>query len=220
MSEVIFNGTAGRIEGRYHQSHQEGAPIALILHPHPQFGGTMNNKVAYALFRTFADQGFNTLRFNFRGVGKSEGAYDDGDGELNDAASALDWLQSFNPNARSHWVAGFSFGSWIGMQLLMRRPEVAGFVSVSPPSNKYDFGFLAPCPVPGLIVQGEQDEIVPHDSVNKLVSKLHLQKGIKIDYQLVPGADHFFGGCLPELCQHVATYLNHHASSQKLVANQ
>lgn len=220
MSEVIFSGPAGRIEGRYHQSNQDGAPIALILHPHPQYGGTMNNKVSYALYRTFADQGFNTLRFNFRGVGKSEGAYDDGEGELNDAAAALNWLQSSNPNARAHWVAGFSFGSWIGMQLLMRRPEVTSFVSVSPPANRFDFGFLAPCPVPGLIVQGELDEIVPHESVNRLVSKLHMQKGIKIDYQLVSGADHFFGGCLPELCQHVATYLNQYAVAPKMVVNQ
>jgi len=76
MAEVIFNGAAGRLEGRYYQTANAKAPIALILHPHPQFGGTMNNKVVYALYRTFSEQGFNTLRFNFRGVGRSEGSYD------------------------------------------------------------------------------------------------------------------------------------------------
>ena len=93
MAEVIFNGSAGRIEGRYHQSRKEGAPIALILSPHPQGAGTMNNKVVYALYRSFVNGGFNTLRFNYRGVGRSEGVYDNGEGELNDAASALDWLR-------------------------------------------------------------------------------------------------------------------------------
>lgn len=207
MAEVIFNGAAGRIEGRYHQTHRDDAPIALILHPHPQFGGTMNNKVVYALYRSFADRGFNTLRFNFRGVGRSEGIYDNGEGELNDAASALDWLQSCNPRASSCWVAGFSFGGWIAMQLLMRRPELNGFVAISPPADKYDFGFLAPCPVPGLIVQGDHDEIVNHFAVSKLVDKLQQQRGIVIDYRLISDADHFFVGKLQELTTYVDTYL-------------
>jgi alpha/beta superfamily hydrolase len=219
MTEVIFNGAAGRIEGRYHQGPTENAPIAIILHPHPQFGGTMNNKVVYALYRSFVDRGFNTLRFNFRGVGKSEGTYDNGEGELNDAASALDWLQMMNPNAQYCWVSGFSFGAWIGMQLLMRRPELAGFISVSPPADRYDFGFLAPCPVPGLIVQGDKDDIVNHDSVEKLVSKLHQQKGIKIDFRLVAGADHFFTGHLPTLCSHVSQYLTANTGHHKKVSN-
>lgn len=84
MSEVIFNGTAGRIEGRYHHTKLKDAPIALILHPrsHPQYTGSMNNKVVYTFYRSFANLGFNTLRFNFRGVGRSEGTHDSGEGEL------------------------------------------------------------------------------------------------------------------------------------------
>lgn len=220
MSEIIFNGSAGRIEGRYHQTHKDGAPIAIVLHPHPQFGGTMNNKVVYALYRSFAERGFNTLRFNFRGVGRSEGTYDNGEGELNDAASALDWLQANNTNASACWVAGFSFGAWIGMQLLMRRPELEGFVSISPPADRYDFGFLAPCPVPGLILQGEKDDIVPHVSVANLVSKLQLQRGINIDYRLVPQADHFFAGQLPDLRSHVEDYLSKNLLRSSVAVNQ
>lgn len=220
MSEVIFNGSAGRIEGRYHQTHREGAPIAVVLHPHPQFGGTMNNKVVYALYRSFVDQGFNTLRFNFRGVGRSEGTYDNGEGELNDAASALDWLQAHNPNASACWVAGFSFGAWIGMQLLMRRPELESFISVSPPADRYDFGFLAPCPVPGLIMQGEKDEIVSHPSVAALVSKLQMQRGIQIDYRTHPAADHFFTGQLADLRGHVEDYLSKNLLRSSAVVNQ
>jgi len=220
MPEVIFNGAAGRIEGRYHQSKQKNAPIALILHPNPQQGGTMNNKVVYALYRCFVNRGFNTLRFNFRGVGRSEGTYDNGEGELSDAAAALDWLHAYNVNSPACWVAGFSFGAWIGMQLLMRRPELSGFVSVSPPAHQYDFNFLAPCPVSGLIAQGDQDPVVPHETVEKLATKLQAQRGIRIDYRLVNGADHFFSNKLPELCRHVDDYLDQNTSIPRRAVNE
>ena len=219
MAEVIFNGTAGRLESRYHQSLKNQAPVALILHPHPQFGGTMNNKVVYALYRTFLEQGYNTLRFNFRGVGRSEGTYDHGEGELNDAASALDWLQSANPNAARCIVAGFSFGAWIALQLLMRRPDLDSFLAISPPADRYDFSFLAPCPVPGMIIQGANDNIVPHAYVGKLAEKLQQQRGIKIDYRLIPEVDHFFTGKLPELCCLVEDYLKRLVKPKSLAVN-
>src|SRR5436190_1706019 len=146
MPEVVLTGAAGRIEGRYSQGKSETAPVALILHPHPKAGGQMNNPVTVQLFHLFMKRGFSVLRFNFRGVGRSQGEFDSGIGELADAATALDWLQSTNPAASQCWVAGYSFGAWVGMQLLMRRPETDGFISVSPPTNAYDFSFLAPCP--------------------------------------------------------------------------
>jgi uncharacterized protein len=124
MPEVIFNGPSGRIEGRYQPSKKRNAPLAIVLHPHPQFGGTMNNQIVYNLFYTFVERGFSALRFNFRGVGRSQGVFDHGQGELSDAASALDWAQAINPEAKTCWIAGISFGAWIGMQLLMRRPEI------------------------------------------------------------------------------------------------
>ena len=130
MPEVIFNGADGRLEGRYHHDPRANAPLALILHPHPLHGGTMNNKVVYDLFHMFVRRGFSALRFNFRGVGRSQESFDHGQGELRDAAAALDWMQQHNPNSSGCWVAGFSFGAWIGMQLLMRRPEIHGFLSV------------------------------------------------------------------------------------------
>lgn len=194
MPEVIFPGPDGRLEGRYHPQKAKDAPIAIILHPHPQFGGTMNNKVVYNLHYAFRNMGFTVLRFNFRGVGRSQGEYDQGVGELSDAASALDYLQHLNPNAKHCWVAGFSFGSWIGMQLLMRRPEISGFVSVAPNANMYDFSFLAPCPSSGLIINGSSDRVVPPADVEGLVEKLHEQKGITITHHVVEGAGHFFEG--------------------------
>lgn len=207
MPEVIFSGPEGRLEGRYQPATAPNAPIALILHPHPQFGGTMNNKVVYYLYHSFARMGFGVLRFNFRGVGRSEGRFDNGIGELSDAAAALDWLQTLNKDASSCWVAGFSFGAWISMQLLMRRPEIEGFLSISPPANMYDFSFLAPCPSSGLIVQGTEDEIVTESSVQKLAEKLQSQKAIKVDYHRIEGANHFYEKHMDSLVQKIDTYL-------------
>ena len=208
MPEVNIVGPEGRLEGRYHhQPNADRSPIALILHPHPQFGGTMNNKVVYNLFHAFARKGFSALRFNFRGVGKSQGAFDNGQGELSDAASALDWLQTSNPNASACWVAGFSFGAWISMQLLMRRPEIDSFISVAPPANVLDFSFLAPCPASGLIVHGADDDIVPTEEVEKLAAKLQSQRGIEITYETIAGANHFFEEKLPDLDTRVERYL-------------
>ena len=192
MPEVIFPGPEGRLEGRYHPQKHKDAPIAILLHPHPQFGGTMNNRVVYNLHYAFHSLGFTCLRFNFRGVGRSQGEYDQGIGELSDAASALDYLQAMNPNAKHCWVGGFSFGAWIGMQLLMRRPEITGFISVSPPADRYDFSFLAPCPSSGLIINGLNDRVAPPADTRTLVGKLHEQKGITITHQEVEGAGHFF----------------------------
>ncbi|MDX1401948.1 MAG: alpha/beta hydrolase [Kiloniellales bacterium] len=208
MADVIFNGPEGRLEGRYHHSNEPNAAIALMLHPHPQHGGTMNNRVVYNLYHAFVRQGFSVLRFNFRGVGRSQGEFDRGEGELADAASALDWLQSFNENAKSCWIAGFSFGAWIGMQLLMRRPEIASFISIAPPASMYDFSFLAPCPSSGLIIHGEKDDVVPEASVAKLVEKLSSQRGIQIDYRLIESANHFFTNEIGIITDHVEDYLS------------
>ena len=192
MPEVIFPGPEGRLEGRYHPQKDRDAPIAIILHPHPQFGGTMNNKVVYNLHYAFFNMGFTVLRFNFRGVGRSQGEYDQGVGELSDAASALDYLQSMNNNSKHCWVAGFSFGAWIGMQLLMRRPEINRFIAISPQPNVYDFSFLSPCPTSGIVVYGKKDELVPVDYITDLDKRLSSQKGIKVEFQAITEANHFF----------------------------
>lgn len=208
MPELAISGPEGRIEARYHGAPSTKAPIALVTHPHPQFGGTMNNKVVYQIFHTFARAGFSVLRFNFRGVGRSQGEFDGGQGELADAAAALDWLQTFHPGSSRCWVAGFSFGAWISMQLLMRRPEINTFVSVAPPASIYDFTFLAPCPSAGLIVQGTADETVPEPEVAKLAEKLIAQRGLAIEYKTVAGADHFFEGQLDNLTATVKAYID------------
>jgi len=176
MPEVIFPGPEGRLEGRYHPQKAKDAPIAIMLHPHPQFGGTMNNKVVYNLHYAFFNMGFT-------------------------------YLQSLNPNAKNCWVAGFSFGAWIGMQLLMRRPEIQGFISVAPPANMYDFSFLAPCPSSGLIINGDADRVVPPTEITGLAGKLQQQKGITVTHSIIEGAGHFFDPGMDEMIGNVQDYV-------------
>ena len=208
MPEVIINGEAGRIEARYHHEPDRTAPLAIVLHPHPQLGGTMNNQIVYDLYYTFVRRKFSVLRFNFRGVGRSQGLFDNGPGEVSDAATALDWMQGYNPDARACWIAGVSFGSWISMQLLMRRPEIEGFISVAPPANLYDFSFLAPCPSSGLMVNGGADRVVSTEAVSSLVEGLKIQRGLVVDHEVVPRANHFFEGKVNELMEVVDAYLD------------
>ncbi len=208
MPGIIINGPAGRMEARYSHSKMANAPLALILHPAPDRGGSMNHRIPYSIYQAMVARGFSTLRFNFRGVGESQGVYDKGEGELSDAAAALDWMQALNPNAPFVWIAGFAFGSWIGMQLLMRRPEIKGFIAVSPPANEIDFSFLAPCPQSGIIIHGERDNIIPQDSVQKVVERLNAQKGISVDYRVIPNANHFFNDQVDVMIENIHDYMN------------
>ena len=192
MVDLLIPGPEGKVEARYTHNNNDKSPIVLILHPDPSRGGTMNTKIIFRLYKLFVKNGFSTIRFNFRGVGKSEGLYDDGEGELSDAASVLDWIQQYNTNSTVVWVAGFSFGAWVAMQLLMRRPEINGFVCVSPPANLRDFGFLAPCPSSGLILHGDKDTIASIDSSRILSEKLQKQKKVSIQFKIIKGADHFY----------------------------
>ena len=207
VKEILFTGPDGRLVGKYKKGQSLNPPVALLLHPHPLYGGTMNNPIVTELYNMFDALGFSTFRFNFRGVGKSEGKFDNGLGELADAAAALDWVQRQNPNTNQCWVSGFSFGAVICMQLLMRRPEITRFVSVSPQPNLYDFNFLAPCPASGLIVHGKKDEIAPLDDVQKLAQKLQAQKNITVQYEEISGANHFYDNEIPKLKKVIENYI-------------
>lgn len=208
MPEIVMTGERGRLEGSYTAGKTPDAPIALILHGHPKAAGQMNNPVPVQLFRVFMKRGFATLRFNFRGVGRSQGEFDSGVGELADAATALDWLQANNVSASQTWVAGYQFGAYVGMQLLMRRPEVDGFISVSPPMNLYDFSFLAPCPSSGLILHGGNDTVVPAVEVERATAKIRTQKGVTIEYQQAPEAGHFWVDQMEEIERRVGEYVD------------
>lgn len=201
-------GPAGALEAVYTEAADPAAPIALVLHPHPQAGGAMDNPVVEALCALFAVRGAATLRFNFRGVGESEGQFDRGVGELADAVSALDWLQATRPEASSVWVAGYSFGSWIAAQLVVGRPEIAGLILVSPPANHFDYAPLARSRTPGLVLQGGRDAIAPAAEVERFLAGLKEQGGPELDYERVEDADHFWFADLGELNARVGAYLN------------
>lgn len=208
MPEVIINGADGRIEGRYHQNPNPKSPVALVLHPHPLHGGTMNNKIVYKTYKKFVECGFTTLRINFRGVGKSEGRFDNGEGELMDATSALNWLHDQNMEATEFWIAGFSFGSWIALQAVMRRPELENYILIAPPVTNNDFNFIVPCASAGLIIQGEKDEITKESDSAKLAEKLAARNEAEITYKMIEDADHFFQNDIEELEQIIEDYIN------------
>ena len=190
--EIFIPGPAGRLEAKYYKSKKNTSPIALLLHPHPQYGGTMNNKVVVDTFHVFMENDFSVCRVNFRGVGKSDGHFDNGQGELADAAAALDWLEREN---------------FDNSQLLMRRPEINRFIAISPQPNVYDFSFLSPCPSSGLMIYGKKDELVPVEYINELNKRLSAQKGIKVEFESITDANHFFSKADEPLIKSLNKYI-------------
>ena len=184
MTEVLINGSQGKLQGFY--KHTENSKnIGLILHPRKCTESSMDNNIVSSLFESFSNNNFSTLKINFRGIQKSEGEpEEDGLGELSDAATALDWLQGQNEDISSCWIGGIDFGAWIGSQLLMRRPEVIGFINVATPIKEFDFSFLSPCPASGLIIHPTKQIDIEQKNVISLVKKLSNQK-IKLVYKKV-----------------------------------
>lgn len=207
MTDFIFKGSAGRIEGSYHQNENPEAPVALILHGNSQEGENMNKRIIQNLFDVFVKNKFSVLKINFRGVGRSEGKFDKGKGELLDAIAALDWLHQKNMEAKSFWAAGFSFGAWTALQLVMRRPEIEDYVLISPPAKKRDFNFIVPCSATGLVLYGDEDEKIPEENINDLLEKLTTKAESKIEYGNIDGADHHFSYHQDELIKATDKYV-------------
>ena len=205
--EIFIPGPSGRLEGKYFKNTKKNSPVAVILQPHPQYGGTMNNRIVQETYNVFVKNNFSVLRINFRGVGKSEGTFDNGQGELSDAAAALDWIERENQDYSQCWVSGFSFGSLICMQLIMRRPEVNNFIAVSPQPNVYDFSFLAPCPTSGQVIYSENDELVTKESINELDNRIKNQKGVEVIFSKIKNSNHFFKYREKELIIEIEKYL-------------
>ena len=205
--EIFIPGPSGRIHAKYYKNNLPGAPIALVLQPHPQYGGTMNNRIVYETYNCFYKNKFSVIRINFRGVEKSDGIFDNGQGELSDAAAALDWIEKENPGYSQCWISGFSFGALICMQLIMRRPEVNKFITISPQPNLYDFTFLSPCPISGIIIFGKNDELVQEDSILNLKKRLSLQKNIEVKFDSIANGNHFFKGKEKILASNIEKYL-------------
>ena len=167
----------------------------------------MNNKIVQTTYNIFLENGFSVIRINFRGVGKSDGVFDNGQGELSDAAAALDWIERENIDYSQCWVSGFSFGALICMQLIMRRPEVNNFIAISPQPNVYDFSFLAPCPTSGQVLYSDGDELVTKESIDELDKRIKNQKGIEVIFTKIKDANHFFKNKEKELSKEIEKYI-------------
>ena len=207
-SEIFISGPAGRLEAKYYKNPKFGSPVAIVLHPHPQYGGTMRNKIVQLIFNAFVEKGFSVIKINFRGVGKSDGVFDNGQGELSDAAAALDWIERENLDYSQCWISGFSFGALLCMQLIMRRPEVNNFVAISPQPNVYDFSFLAPCPTSGQVSFSDSDELVTAESINELDQRIKIQKGVEVVFTKIKGGNHFFKNKETELKNEIINYIS------------
>ncbi|MRX27458.1 alpha/beta hydrolase [Kangiella sp. HZ709] len=193
-NHILIEGMAGELEAVWDLPEKDsGDYVAVCCHPHPQHGGAMTNKVIYTVSRTLAGLGMPSLRFNFRGVGHSEGAYDQGRGEQQDLIKAIEYAKIQYPN-RKLWLAGFSFGSWIAA-LQAHKQLPTQLISIAPPVNRFSFeNFVIP-DCDWLVVMGDADEVVEPQAVFDWVDDLEPQpKLIKME-----GAGHFFHSRLVDL---------------------
>jgi hypothetical protein len=206
--ELVVDGPAGPLEALYERPAEVGLlGAAVICHPHPLHGGTMQNKVAHTLARAFLGRRFAALRFNFRGVGNSGGIFDEGRGELEDALAALGWLENHHP-AVPLWIAGFSFGAAIAVAAAAKR-EVAGLVSVAPAISRVG-SHEGPQPAcPWLVIQGDRDELVDVDETIAWINRL--DSGPEL--QVFPETDHFFHGRLVPLREAVDAFIVRHTGA-------
>src|SRR5215813_3896364 len=158
---LFIPASHGRLEAIYRPRNDRAERVALVLHPHPAHGGTMHNKVVFRAAKALNECDFETLRFNFRGVGQSTGAYDEGRGECDDARDALNYLLANQPDAREILIAGFSFGSIIGLKVGCSDERVNGLIAIGAPARMSDLDFIRRCPKPKLFVHGAEDVIAP-----------------------------------------------------------
>jgi alpha/beta superfamily hydrolase len=193
-----FRGPSGDIEGLLDDPEAAPSAIAVVCHPHPLQGGAMQNKVAYMLARAFNDMGALSLRFNFRGVGRSAGKFDLGQGETDDALAAIDWLSAQHPGLPL-WLGGFSFGAYVALRALSRR-QVARLVTVAPAVERFATADIVEPTCPWLLVQGDADDVVSPEAVLAWARALKSPPKIEV----MDGAGHFFHGRLNELREAVA----------------
>ncbi len=190
---VTVSGPAGSIEAAVDGAPGGAGRFAVVCHPHPLFGGTMDNKVVTTLSRAMREAGIPAVRFNFRGVGGSEGAYDEGRGETADALAVAAWSAERWPGCRPVF-AGFSFGAYVALRLA-QQIEPDRLVTVAPPVSRFDFAPLDVPRCPWLVVQGDADELVDPRAVIDWVGRLNPRPQLEV----MPGTGHFFHGKLPEL---------------------
>jgi len=189
--KITFMSGIYQLEGLFRQS-TSGKGV-VITHPHPLYGGDMHNSVVTAMTQVYQQHDYTTLRFNFRGTGNSQGTHADGLGEEEDVRAALAHLADFG--IRHLNLAGYSFGAWVNAHLACQHDGIEAMVMVSPPAAFMDFGSIAGLDCLNLIITGSRDEIAPSGLINQLIPKWNPQAR----FEIIEGADHFYGGYLDRL---------------------
>jgi len=199
---LFLEGPAGRLEAML-WTVPEPTQVSVVCHPHPLYGGTMHNKVVYQAAKALHHRGLAVLRFNFRGAGLSEGLHDKGRGEQDDVRTALDYLSREFPN-RPILLAGFSFGSFVGLKVGCADPRVSRLIGLGIPVDSSDLTYLKSCAKPKLIVQGSNDQFGSRANVEALFTEMPEPKRLVI----VEGVDHFFTGKLNEVGAAIDAWLD------------
>jgi alpha/beta superfamily hydrolase len=193
-----FAGPAGRLEAMLEEpTIPDGRALraaVALAHPHPQYGGTLHSKVVYQASKALVGLGCAVLRFNFRGVGASEGVWSDGTGEREDFRAALDLMSSRYPAAEL-WTAGFSFGAWVAMTEGALDPRVSLVIGIAPPVGMHDFSALKASTKPKFLIHGERDQVSPLKAVYELYGQLHEPRELAV----IDAADHVFDGRVSEV---------------------
>lgn len=217
MVDVMIPGETGRIHAVYQKGNEDDAPMAVIIPGLPKAGHHMNDRINYALFRAYMDIGFSVIRFDFRGVGDSEGTLGNLDDNLRDIASVIDWLQNQNEEADKLWLAGARQGAWYVLQSMMRRPEVKGFTLVSPDHTIMNYAFLSPRPNRGLLLQGANEcqdalNFAPH-----LTMLLKKQAKITLETIRVKGGDENYKDNLKQMYDEIKAYVGREKEENRLL---
>ncbi|MBW1818152.1 MAG: alpha/beta hydrolase [Deltaproteobacteria bacterium] len=189
-----------RIEGLYDPA--PGARAVVVTHPHPLYGGSMVNNVVEDVVRAYKAAGYATLRFNFRGVGRSGGTYGEGIGEQDDVSAALAYLASMGKPSID--LAGYSFGAWVNAMGVDRFEAAGRLIMVSPPVGFLDFSFLQYCEKIQLVIAGSADDIGPPDKIRQMLPKWNPQARLEV----ISGADHFYGGKGDDIARIIQSFLN------------
>ena len=197
--QIIFSWGARTLEGLLEKNSDTNGVV--ISHPHPLYGGNMHNDVVISITKTYQNMGYTTLRFNFRGVGNSQGSYGNGVGEQEDVRAAVSYLVDLSIEQID--LAGYSFGAWVNALAIINEPQLENMIMVSPPVAFIDFGSVSNLSRLKLIITGTRDDIAPVEMINQAYPGWNAEA----QFEVISGADHFYAGYLDKLEAVLTAYL-------------